>query len=140
MSKSGPILILEDDHEDQELLGDALKELGILNQLVFFTNGVSALEYLQATPEQPFIIFSDINLPLMNGLQFREHIDADEKLRRKSIPFIFFTTSGNKLSIEKAYDMTVQGYFTKENTFNTIKETLKLIVDYWTKCKHPNSA
>lgn len=139
MSKTGPVIILEDDIEDQELLTDAFKEIGFINPLMFFTNGVLALEYLKQSTEQPFLIFSDINLPLMNGLQFREYINADEYLRLKSIPFIFFTTSASKISVEKAYMMTTQGYFIKENTFASLKETLKIIVEYWSKCKHPNS-
>jgi len=140
MSKTGPFVILEDDHDDQELLRDALKELGVLNSLHFFNNGVTALEYLKSTEDQPFIIFCDINLPLMNGLQFRQHIEDDERLRMKSIPFVFFTTSGDSNGINRAYKLTVQGYFTKENTFPAIKETLKLIIDYWAKCRHPDSA
>lgn len=138
--KQGAIIVIEDDKEDQELFSEAIAELRILNPIIFFGEGVSALEYLQKTIEQPFIIFCDINVPLMNGLQLREHIDADPILRRKSIPFIFYTTSLNKPEIEKAYDMMVQGYFVKENTFTAAKESIKLIVDYWGKCKHPNTA
>ena len=137
--KQGAIIVVEDDAEDQELFQEAISELGILNPLIFFNEGVSGLDYLQKTIEQPFIIFCDINIPLMNGLQLREHIDADELLRRKSIPFIFYTTSLNESEIEKAYKLTVQGYFVKENSFTATKETIKLILDYWGKCKHPNA-
>jgi len=135
--KQGPIIVVEDDVEDQELFGEAISELGILNPVVFFNEGVSGLEYLQKTAEQPFIIFCDINVPLMNGLQLREHIDADETLRRKSFPFIFYTSSLNKSEIIKAYKLTVQGFFVKENSFADTKETIRLIIDYWGKCKHP---
>jgi CheY-like chemotaxis protein len=138
--KPGVIIVIEDDAEDQELFREAISELGILNPLIFFGDGVSGLEYLQRTMEQPFIIFCDINVPLMNGLQLREHIDADETLRRKSIPFIFYTTSLNRAEIEKAYKLTVQGFFVKENTFTSTKEIIRLIIDYWGKCKHPNTA
>ena len=137
--KQGVIIIIEDDIEDQELFREAITELGIMNPLIFFNEGVSGLEYLQKTPDQPFIIFCDINVPLMNGIQLREHIDADERLRKKSIPFIFYTTSLNRAEINKAYNLTVQGYFIKENSFSATKETIKLILDYWGKCKHPNS-
>jgi len=137
--KQGVIIIVEDDIEDQEIFREAISELGVMNPLVFFHEGVSALDYLQKTPDQPFIIFCDINIPLMNGLQLREHIDADERLRRKSIPFVFYTTSLNKEEINKAYELTVQGYFVKENSFAETKESIRLILEYWDKCKHPNS-
>ena len=139
MSKMGPILILEDDKEDQELLQDVFKELEVLNRLIFFTNGQSVIEYLASTPDQPFIILSDINLPVMNGLQLRERIDQDDYLRRKSIPFVFFTTSNDQRAIDLAYELTVQGYFTKGNTFGELKESIRMILHYWTICKHPNS-
>src|SRR5436190_6456243 len=104
MSKTGPILILDDDPDDQEIINDAIKATGLLNKLIFFSNGKEALKYLIETTEQPFIIFSDVNLPIMNGLQFREEIDKDEHLRKKSIPFIFFSTSASQASVEKAYE------------------------------------
>jgi len=137
--KQGVIIIVEDDVEDQELFREAIAELGVMNPLIFFNEGVTALDYLQKTPDQPFIIFCDINIPLMNGLQLREHIDADERLRKKSIPFVFYTTSLNKDEINKAYSLTIQGYFIKENSFAETKEAIKLILGYWDKCKHPNS-
>ena len=139
MSKMGSIILVEDDVEDQELFGEAISELGVKNPMLCFNNGKSVLDYLIQTTEQPFIIFCDINIPLIDGLQLREQIDADEQLRKKSIPFVFFTTSLNKQEIDTAYNLTVQGFFTKENTFASTKETLKLILDYWGKCKHPNS-
>jgi CheY-like chemotaxis protein len=138
--KRGPIIVVEDDPEDQELFRDAITELGISNPIIFLNNGESGLEFLRASTEQPFIIFCDINIPKMNGLELREQIDADEELRRKSIPFIFYTTSLNKAEINQAYNHTVQGYFKKEDSFELTKKTLKMILDYWDACKHPNSA
>jgi CheY-like chemotaxis protein len=73
MENTGPIVILEDDPEDQELLKEVLLEIGIREKMVFFEDGHKALEYLTTTEEQPFLIFSDINLPGMNGLQFQAH-------------------------------------------------------------------
>ena len=60
-------------------------------------------------------------------------------LRKKSIPFVFFSTAANKQEIERAYEMMVQGYFKKKNSMDGIKSTLKIIMDYWTLCKHPNN-
>ena len=139
MSKKNPILIVEDDPDDRELIGEALKDSEILNPLKFFVNGEEAFEFLQNTAEQPFLILSDINLPLMTGIELREKIDSNNQLRKKNIPFVFFTTSSDSTTIDKAYEMIAQGYFIKENTFDEIKSVLKMIVDYWTKARHPNS-
>lgn len=140
MAKSGPIIIIEDDVDDEEIFQEVLNELGIKNKLVWFTHGKGALEYLRTTEEQPFIIFSDVNIPEQSGLVFKQQIDSDEQLRRKSIPFIFYSTAVPPKTIEEAYTkMTIQGFFQKGRTFDEIKKSVKLICDYWMVCQHPNT-
>jgi CheY-like chemotaxis protein len=140
MLNTGPILILEDDIEDQELLKEVLQDIGVTEKMIFFDDGAAALDYLINTPEQPFLILSDINLPGMTGLQFQQKISENEYLRKKSIPLVFLTTVGNAAIIEKVYSLTVQGFFIKSSSFGDFKETLRSIVDYWRRCRHPNTA
>jgi response regulator RpfG family c-di-GMP phosphodiesterase len=138
--KSGPIIIVEDDVDDKEIMEDALKELKVPNKLVWFKNCDDAWQYLKTTLDQPFIIISDVNLPRQNGLDFKRQIDNDAELRRKSIPFIFYSTAVNQQIINEAYTkMTVQGFFQKSTGFEEMKRNIKLILDYWTACKHPNT-
>ena len=49
MNKSGPIIIIEDDSDDQENLADIFKELNYSNELIFFGDSLLALEYLTDT-------------------------------------------------------------------------------------------
>jgi len=63
MPKSGPIIIIEDDKDDQELLNEIFIELKIPNIVRFFNSCVQAFDYLITTLERPFLIISDINLP-----------------------------------------------------------------------------
>ncbi len=71
MAISGPIIIVEDDIDDQEIFADVIKELGISNELIFFPRCPEALQFLQTSTKQPFIIICDINLPGLNGLEFK---------------------------------------------------------------------
>ena len=135
----GPIIILEDDLDDQEILREILVELKVPYRLDFYIAAKDVLEYLNTTTEQPFIIISDVNLPSMNGLELRQVINENDYLRKKSIPFIFFSTSSDQYAVKQAYNLTVQGYFVKQHSLVEIKETVKLILDYWGKCKHINS-
>ena len=137
MNEEEPIIIIEDDADDQEVIRLLCGEVGICNSLVFFSNGNDALHYLKSSDKKPFLLLCDINMPHINGLALREKINNDEALRKKSIPFIFFSTAATNTQIAKAYDMTVQGFFLKENTLKATAETLDLIVRYWRKCKHP---
>ncbi len=140
MAKTGPIIIVEDDADDQEIMGTLMREMNVLNKLLFFSKCDDAFRYLKTTNEQPFIIICDVNLPVVGGLDFKKRIDNDPELRRKSIPFIFLTTTIERKAVNKAYtEMTVQGFFKKSSSINEIKHLLGLIIEYWKNCKHPNT-
>jgi len=138
MAKYGPILIVEDDEDDQHVYSDVIRSFNKKNEIIFFGEGQLLLDYLNTTHQQPFIIICDVNLPEMSGLEVRRQINESEFLRRKSIPFIFFSTSENITTVRQAYDMTVQGYFVKSPLYDEIVQQLKLIIDYWIACRHPN--
>ena len=140
MAKSGPIVFIEDDLDDQEFVREVISRLDVKNELIFFTRAMDAFDFLKSSNVQPLIIFSDVNLPLMNGLEFKLMLDADLELRARSIPFVFFSTSVDKLSVEQAFKhMTVQGFFQKSAGLNELQKTIGTILDYWLISKHPNN-
>jgi len=138
MNKGGPIIIIEDDLDDQETLRDVFKELEYKNEIVFFGDGEKALKYLTDTTIEPFIIFSDINMPKLSGMELRDKIHENEDLRIKSIPYLFFTTTAEQRHVIDAYSKSIQGFFVKPTSYPEIKETIKTILEYWTKCESPN--
>lgn len=139
MSKYHPILIVEDDADDQEILREVFQSLAVANELKIFDKAPDLLAYLRLTNDKPLIILADVNLPGMTGFELREEICKDEYLRRKSIPFVFLTTAFDRSAIIKAYDLEVQGFFLKEDNFAAIQRMLKQILEYWKVCKHPNN-
>jgi CheY-like chemotaxis protein len=140
MAKNGPIVLVEDDQDDKEVFEEILRELHIPNKISWHTNSTDALHYLSTTAEQPFIIFCDVNLPRQNGIEFKRRIDTDPTLRRRSIPFVFYSTSINQTVVNEAYTkMSVQGFFQKGNNYNEIKNLIDLVIKYWQICKHPNT-
>src|SRR5690606_4807633 len=106
MSKSGPIIVIEDDPEDQLIMDEIFRHLKYPNRVIFFSDGRAAVEYLNTTDEHPFIIISDINMPGMNGFEIRNKICRDDKLSAKCIPYLFFTTSADEKAVAQAYDMS----------------------------------
>lgn len=138
MNKTGPIIIIEDDPDDQILLSDVFQDLGCKNKIVFFADGQLALDYLTDTAIEPFIIFSDINMPRLNGLELRQKVHENEDLRLKSIPYLFFSTSADQQHVIDAYSKSVQGFFVKPPTYTELKEIIETIVAYWNKCVSPN--
>ena len=123
---STPIIILEDDMDDQEIMKEVLEDLQVPYRIDFYVHAKDLLDYLYTTNESPFLILSDVNLPSMNGLELRKIIFENEYLRVKSIPFVFFSTSSDEYAVKQAYDLTVQGYFVKQYSIPDIKATLKL--------------
>jgi CheY-like chemotaxis protein len=138
MTKSGPIVIIEDDLDDQEILGEIFKRLNYSNKIIFFIDGEDAFAYISEPDVAPFLILSDINMPRLSGLELRERIQANEDLRMKCIPFIFFTTTANKKSVLEAYYKSVQGFFQKPNTLEELENKIKIIIEYWKECIAPN--
>ncbi|HZI53161.1 MAG TPA: response regulator [Chitinophagaceae bacterium] len=138
--KSGPIIAIENDVDDKEVFEDILNNLEVANKLIWFDNCDAAFGYLKTTTDQPFIIFCDVNVPGLSGMQFKRQIDEDHQLRKKSIPFVFYSTSVDQKTVNEAYThMTVQGFFQKENSIGEMTKTVRLILDYWNECKHPNT-
>ncbi|HEX8315055.1 MAG TPA: response regulator [Flavisolibacter sp.] len=135
----GPIVIVEDDLDDQYIYTDSIKSIGIPNELRFFDNGKTALHYLKTTTEQPFIILSDINMPLMTGLELKRTIQEDDFLRSRGIPFVFISTNATSAAVREAHTLSVQGYFEKPSKMEGIKTMLQRVFEYWQLCKHINN-
>ena len=138
MNKVGPIIIIEDDSDDQELLTLVFRQLEYKNEIVFFEESEKALAYLLESDVEPFLILSDINIPKLNGLELREKIHTNEDLRIKCIPYLFFSTSAEQEYVIDAYSKSVQGFFVKPVTFDKLKRTIRIIVGYWQECESPN--
>jgi len=135
----GPIVIVDDDKDDREIYAEVIKALDIPNEIHFFYDGKQVLDYLNSTEEQPFILLSDINMPGMTGLELKKHMEEDPYLKAKGIPFVFISTDGSKVSVRHAHALSVQGYFQKPNNMGEFKEMLRVLFEYWERCKHINN-
>lgn len=138
MNKNGPIIVIEDDVDDQELLTVIFKKLNYTNKIIFFTDGNAALELLNKSDVQPFLILSDINMPKLNGFELRSKIFTNEQLQTKCIPYLFFTTGANRKAVIDAYALSVQGFFIKPTSMDALEQTIKKIIEYWKECIAPS--
>jgi two-component SAPR family response regulator len=135
----GPIIIVEDDIDDQEIYSDAIRAIQVANEIRYFDRAEKALDYLLTTQEQPFIILSDVNMPQVNGLQFKQQIQENDYLREKGIPFVFISTNASASAVRLAHQLSVQGYFQKPGSFQAIKDMLRTLFNYWELSKHINN-
>lgn len=133
-----PIIVIDDDDEDLELILLAFSELNIENEIIVFNEGLKFLEYIRSTEVRTFFILCDINMNKISGLELKKIIYDDEDLRIKCVPFIFMSTSDSSNSVMKAYSYGVQGYFIKPNSMEKLKSMLYSMTTYWSESQHPN--
>jgi CheY-like chemotaxis protein len=140
MSKNGPIIIVDDDPDDQLLAREVISSIGMHNHVMQFFTALDALNYLMSDMlEQPFVIMSDINLPRMNGIELKKAIEANAELCKRAIPFVYYSTSGEKSIVDKAFTLQVQGFFVKANSLEEMRKSFRIIFDYWRLSRHPNN-
>ena len=137
MSAPGPLIVIEDDPDDQEMINRILSKMELSNELKLFADGDQALKYLESSTDKPFLIISDINMPLMNGLDLKKHIQSDEALRKKCYPFVFLTTTASPTQVAQAYSLAIEGFFAKGQSYEELKEVLRTIIAYWKQARHP---
>ena len=136
--KTGTIIVIEDDPDDQLLISEAFRSLEYSNKVVFFSDGYKALSYIESTDIKPFLILSDVNMPTINGFELRRKIQNNSELSIRCIPYLFFTTGTNRHAVQDAYAMSAQGFFIKPTTMTELESTLRKIVEYWQECHAPN--
>ena len=139
MNRNGPVIIIEDDADDQELLTEAFANLEYENELIFFSDGQKALDFLNSSKLTPFIILSDINVPKLDGFALRDKIRMDADLQVKCIPYLFFSTASSQRTVIDAYSLSIQGFFVKQNSIKELEKTVTVIMEYWKRCVAPNN-
>lgn len=130
------ILLVEDDQVDIMTILRALKEIHVCNPVVSMENGEAALEWLSRVGgELPCIILLDLNMPIMNGIEFLRLVKQDERLRR--IPVVVLTTSEEQEDKVRSFDLGVAGYMAKPVDYRRFVEIMRSIDMYWTLSEMP---
>jgi CheY-like chemotaxis protein len=111
------IFLLEDDPDDQKLFEEALAEINPHIILTIAENGQEALDILNRSMLEPDIIFADINVPLMNGIEFLRSIR--QTIHLQNIPAIMLSTSRRE-EHSKETDALGAQFFTKPSGFREL--------------------
>lgn len=139
MNPHGPIIIIEDDKEETDLLLEIISELHFKNPVSIIAKSCDALEFLRHAPD-PFIIFSGINLCGLNGFQIRTAILQDEELNSKCTPYIFYSAHATKETQRSVESCKAQGYLHDITDYNQLQTELGDVMDHWQKLSTPASA
>lgn len=134
--KNKPILLVEDDRVDMMTVMRALKQIHVTNTVIHLENGEDALHHLRdEKSEKPCIILLDLNMPVMNGIEFLEAAKDDEQMM--GIPIVVLTTSVEQQDKLRSFDFGVAGYMAKPVDYGQFVEVMRSIDAYWTISEMP---
>jgi len=123
------ILLIEDDTIEVMKFKRAIAKLEMAHELTEAKNGEEALLLLKDKGVLPDIIFLDLNMPRINGLEFLKMLKDDEVLR--FLPTIILTTSSNRKDVLASYSIGVAGYIIKPLKYDDYVEKIKIALQYW---------
>lgn len=131
------ILIVEDNPHDAELTIRAIKKNNLVNKFFVAEDGEEALDFIFCrgkfvgrnflTP--PKVIFLDLKLPKISGLEVLEIIKTDT--RTKTLPVVMITSSREDPDVKKAYELGVNSYVVKPVNFNDFLSAMSNTGLYW---------
>jgi len=123
------ILLIEDDTIEVMKFKRVITSLDLSHTITVATNGNHALELLEHKDYLPDIILLDLNMPMVNGIEFLTILKKDKEL--KYIPTIILTTSNNKNDLLECYKVGVAGYILKPLKYKDYISRIKQILSYW---------
>ena len=121
------ITLAEDDEDDRLFFTDAFEELKINTIVNTVNNGKELLNFLNH-PETvlPHIIFLDLNMPILNGVDCLKEIKLNDKF--KDIAIAIYSTSSSDQDVEDTFVLGANIYIKKPSSFNDLKKTLSDVV------------
>jgi CheY-like chemotaxis protein len=122
MKKEKCCLLVEDDREDQDFFLDALHSVSSSTGCYTVSNGEEALVMLLQKDCAPDYIFTDLNMPRMDGLEFLRNLRAIEQF--KSIPVIVYSSDYSEEQIRKAQALGAVAFYSKTR-MDVLKEILR---------------
>jgi len=131
------ILLVEDNPADVELTLRALKKHNLTNHVKVVNDGAQALDYLFCSgayagknkPPAPKVVFLDLKLPKVDGLEVLRRMKADPKT--KLIPVVVLTSSKEEIDILESYKLGVNSYVVKPLDFDRFVEAVSELGLYW---------
>ncbi|ENO90275.1 response regulator [Thauera linaloolentis] len=146
MNNDRPILLVEDNPDDEALALHAFSKNEIANPVIVVHDGVEALDYLFGTgaPSSnkpgllPAVVLLDLKLPRIDGLEVLRRIRADS--RTTLLPVVVLTTSRESLDLQQAYNLGANSYVRKPVDFERFVQVIGLLGQYWLNINESSDA
>ena len=131
------ILLVEDNPSDAELALRALRKHNLANKIHLVKDGAEALEFIfgngtytgRNIGNKPKVIFLDLKLPKVDGLEVLHKVKSDE--RTKTIPIVVLTSSHEERDLVESYEFGVNSYIVKPVDFDKFIQAVAQLGMYW---------
>jgi two-component system, response regulator len=137
--KNPPVLLVEDNANDETLMLRAFNKGGFINEVIVARDGAKALAYLLPDDDagwiRPSLILLDLKLPKVDGLEVLHRIRADP--RTALIPVVILTTSAEEADVIACYSGGANAYVRKPVKFATFAVAIHAIGVFWLLLSEP---
>ncbi|MDO1451541.1 response regulator [Rhodocytophaga aerolata] len=136
MRKVKHLLVVDDDSAARYLAAEAIQEAHIAENIIFCEHGRQALAYVlenclptieHPNRQCPELILLDINMPVMNGMEFLEELASLEELKHTHTSVILLSSAQYHKEKSRLDRFTILGYIekpvTSEKLVNLVKHT-----------------
>lgn len=130
MDKQHPIVIIDDDVDDIDMLVEAYKTLPYKNKLLTFDDSCYAYHYLTENNIVPSLVISDVLMPKLTGLELYEKLRAYPGFAAHYIPFVFFSGAPVPPPVVGDNDLIRHYYFEKSFDFAELQKLLNTIISH----------
>ena len=125
-----PILLVEDNPQDEKLTLRALAKVNLANRVLVVRDGQEALDYLMAAEaELPAVVLLDLNLPRVGGLEVLARMRAEPRTRL--LPVVILTSSDDERDRLATYRSGANSFVTKPVDFPAFVEAVSRLGTYW---------
>jgi len=106
------ILIAEDDFDDGEIIESSFEKHAAFEKVSLVKNGQELLDFLKTNVnEKPDVILTDINMPILSGIDALKEICSDDELQH--IPAFVYSTAINPIYEAKCMELGTKGFLIK---------------------------
>jgi len=129
MTSLRPIILVEDNPDDERLTIRALRRGNIVNEILVARNGEEALAMVLNANPLPSVVLLDLKLPKVDGLEVLRQIRAHERTHK--LPVVVLTSSSEEGDIIDSYDLGANSYVRKPVETDKFTEAIRQLGMYW---------
>jgi two-component system response regulator len=138
-----PILLIEDNPDDEALTLRALKKNKITNEVIVARDGAEALDFFFGPGKDPGgdghplpqVVLLDLKLSKVDGLEVLRRLRADPRTRL--LPVVILTSSSEERDIIEGYGLGANSYVRKPVDFSQFVEAVRVLGLYWLLLNEP---